>query len=199
MRILVTESDPGHSQAVEATLTAAGHEVVRCTAPDEPAFPCVGLADGECPLDEPTDVALAVRTRPHPRPTPGETGVSCALRADVPLVVAGTHGLSPFTPWTIMTVDDDEDVVAVVEGAAGSAPAAVTEAAGEEARRLLGEEADVRVARDGDRLLVELIAPEEIDRQRATAVAVRVLGAARQVAQGARTLDIGLARDPDGA
>lgn len=196
MRVLLTESDPGHSREIEARLAEAGHEVVRCTSADEPAFPCVGITDGECPLDEPTDVALAVRTRPHPRPTAGETGVSCALRADVPLVVAGTHGLSPFTPWTIVTVDEDEDIVSALEGAASRAPGAVTDAAAAEARRLLGDDASVRVTREAERLVVELDAPDDVDRQRATAAAVRVLGAARKVARGARSLDVGLADEP---
>lgn len=51
MRILLTESDIGAAEVATATLEAAGHEVLRCVEPDAPAFPCVGLADGDCPVE----------------------------------------------------------------------------------------------------------------------------------------------------
>src|SRR3546814_9180958 len=55
--------------------------------PGEPAFPCKGLVDpSSCPLEGHIDVALLVRPRIAPRPTAVEDGVTCALRAGVPLV-----------------------------------------------------------------------------------------------------------------
>jgi hypothetical protein len=98
-----------------------------------------------------------------------------------------------------MTVDDEEDIAMVLEAAAATAPPAVVEAAGAEARRLLGDDAAVRVTRDGDRLVVELLAPEDTDHEHATSVAVRVLGTAQQISRGARTMDVGLGAESDPA
>ncbi|MEL7207893.1 MAG: hypothetical protein AAGK32_06615, partial [Actinomycetota bacterium] len=124
MRVLVTESDPGRIPEAVRELVDAGHDVVRCTEVGEASFPCSAIADGSCPLDETTDVVLAIRARPHPKPTAGEAGVTCALRNGVPLVVTGTPGLSPFAPWTTATVTDEDDLTAVLESAAHQAPPA---------------------------------------------------------------------------
>jgi hypothetical protein len=79
-----------------------------------------------------------------------------------------------------------------VEAASAIAPPAVVEAARAEARRLLGDDADVRVTRDGDRLAIELIAPDTSDQLVLGGIAVRVLGAARQAARRAVSMDIGI-------
>lgn len=88
MRVLVVESEPGISQGYEQDLAAAGHEVVRCHEPGAPSFPCAGLVDhAACPLEStPVDVALLVRDPIDERPTHREAGVSCAMRARVPVI-----------------------------------------------------------------------------------------------------------------
>lgn len=197
MRVLLVESDPKSGLAVETRLEGAGHEVVRCTDAGAPSFPCAAVADGACPLDEPTDAVVATRSRPHPRPTAGEAGVSCALREGVPLVVAGNQGLNPFAPWASVTTDGDDDLLDAVAEAARSAPPVVVDAARHEAQRLLGDGAEVEVLRDGDRLSLTLSAPEVTDNQRLSAAAVKVLGAARQASRRTTTIDIGVA-DPGG-
>lgn len=104
-RVLLLSSDDDRLAEIEADLTGAGYEVTRCVAEGAPGFPCVGLTAGACPLDAGggVDVALDVRVHPWPHPTPRETGVSCAVRAGVPLVVIGSEG-NPFAPWAVATL-----------------------------------------------------------------------------------------------
>ena len=120
MRVLVVESDRRAADVAIGDLRAAGHHVMRCHESDLPAFPCNALCDqGQCPLeaDAGIDVVVDYRTRPYPRPTPFEDGVSCALRHHVPLVVAGTSSLNPFARWTTAIASNDDDIVAVCEEA----------------------------------------------------------------------------------
>jgi len=61
-----------------------------------------------------------VRPQIAPHPTPLESGVSCALRARVPLVETGTESLDPFYPWVAARVTEgtgDSVVDACVEAA----------------------------------------------------------------------------------
>lgn len=123
MRVLVLESDPRAATVAGQAVEAAGHEVVRCFAPGVGAFPCRALEVGAmCPVDEGVDVALLVRSRPWPKPTALERGGICALRARVPLVVAGHHGLDPWVAWASASIDGSEGVVDVCTAvvAAGS-------------------------------------------------------------------------------
>ena len=77
----------------------------------EPAFPCNALIEGRtCPLDVGFDVVATVRARPAARPVQAEFGVVCALRAGVPLVVAGVAPERPYGPWAAATVGQDEDL-----------------------------------------------------------------------------------------
>jgi hypothetical protein len=145
VRVLVVESDRGSATSAINDLKAAGHHVVRCHEQDLPAFPCNALCDhGECPLEAPegVDVVVDYRARPHPRPTPFEDGVSCALRRHVPLVVAGTSALNPFDRWTRATAVDD-DVVNVVEEVGGGQNIDLAAPARAEVRKLLERDPDV--------------------------------------------------------
>jgi len=120
MRVLVVESDRRAADGAVAELRGAGHHVMRCHETDLPAFPCNALCDlGQCPLEEDAgiDVVVDFRTRPYPRPTPYEDGVSCALRPHVPLVVAGTSALNPFARWTSAIAASDDEVVEACERA----------------------------------------------------------------------------------
>jgi hypothetical protein len=120
MRVLCVETEPGVAGVVVEQLRAAGHEVVRCF--DDvagSARPCAGLdRPGSCPLETGAgvDVVLDVRGADHPLPTSGETGVTCALRQQVPLAVAGRTRPNPFGRWTAAVVDAD-DVPAGCEAA----------------------------------------------------------------------------------
>src|SRR5215831_9597160 len=101
MRALLLESDAHAGAHVERALESAGHTVVRCHEAGGPAFPCRALSDpGSCPLDAPGGVDVAVVFRhPHPKPTAYEDGVTCALRRDVPVVIAGSPLLNPYERW----------------------------------------------------------------------------------------------------
>ena len=79
--VLVMESHRHAADEAEAALVAAGHRVHRCHEPGGHGFPCVGVIDpAACPLDRGVDLALLVRRRVAPRPTPWEGGVSCVIR-----------------------------------------------------------------------------------------------------------------------
>ncbi len=103
MDVLVLETEPGSADWTTDELTDRGHRVSRCHEPGRPAFPCRALeGQGPCPLSDPgIDVAVTVRAHPGTRPSPREDGVACALRARVPVVVAGRvarHGAVPDRP-----------------------------------------------------------------------------------------------------
>lgn len=119
LRVLLMESDAYLSADVGELLERNGHEVLRCCESGDLAPRCLsgnGLAD--CPLDEPVDVAVTVRSPGRPRPRPREAGVSCALRAGVPLVVAGSAFENPYRARTT-TVTDDGHVLDACETAVG--------------------------------------------------------------------------------
>jgi hypothetical protein len=101
--VMLLESDPGAADEAAKKLREAGHRVHRCHEPGLGAFPCNGTLDPKrCPLMGPIDVALVVRRHPYPRPTRLEQdGVSCAIRAGVPLVADGAAVLDPFEPWEV--------------------------------------------------------------------------------------------------
>jgi hypothetical protein len=109
MRVLCVETEPGLASDAVEQLQAAGHEVVRCF--DEivgPARPCAGLeCPGSCPLETGpgVDVVLDVRGGDQALPAGGEVGVTCALREQVPLAVAGRIHPNPFARWTDAVVD----------------------------------------------------------------------------------------------
>src|SRR3546814_20188340 len=113
MDVLLIQSRPGAARAAAESLEAAGHRVHLCHEPGEPAFPCKGLVDpSSCPLEGHIDVALLVRPRIAPRPTAVEDGVTCALRAGVPLVEPGSELLDPSGPWVTLRTHTDDAVVA---------------------------------------------------------------------------------------
>src|SRR5688500_8530961 len=117
-RVLVISSDDEPLTTVEQTLAAAGYDVQRCHRAGAPSFPCSGLVGGECPLEATggVDVAIDVRQHPWPTPTPRELGVTCALRARVPLVVVTPYP-HPFTEWAESTVADDTTLVQACDDA----------------------------------------------------------------------------------
>lgn len=111
-RALLITSDDEPVDHVDAHLVAAGYDVRRCVEHGAPGFPCVGLVGAACPLeaDGGVDVAVDVRQHPWPHPTLRESGVTCALRAGVPLVVLGRPH-HPFEGLATITTDR-QDVLA---------------------------------------------------------------------------------------
>jgi hypothetical protein len=127
--ILVIESHRGTATDAAHALEAAGHRVGRCHDPDSRGFPCRGVVDpSSCPLAARPDLALLVRSHVEPRPTPLEQGVSCALRAGVPLVEAGPATLDPYDPWLAARVRWADDVVGACEAVASAAGPGVEQA-----------------------------------------------------------------------
>jgi len=117
--VLVIESHPGAAAAATDALEAAGHRTTTChPAGAEAAFPCRAVIDpADCPLDDRPDVALLVRDR-ITEPGAREQGASCAIRAGIPLVMAGPSALDPYEPWLAGRVEGaDRDVVAACEAA----------------------------------------------------------------------------------
>ena len=199
MRVMLLETDRHAADDAKRRLEEAGHEVVRCHGPGEPAWPCAALRDDQrCPLDDGVDVALTIRAHPYPRPTATEDGVTCALRHHVPLVVAGTSALDPFDEF--VTIDaHDGDVVAACEQAVALPLVVHSEAATAEVRRLLAKEgieapgvdgAAAVATRHGNRVRVEVEVPGGVDRRLADVLAVRVEGAVRAVDRYAAGIDV---------
>ena len=60
LNIMVLESDRGAADEAARDLTEAGHVVLRCHEPGEPAFPCRGIAR---PVRVPA--AVACRSTSH--------------------------------------------------------------------------------------------------------------------------------------
>ena len=205
MRVLVVESDRHAADGVVTDLRAAGHHVMRCHENDLPAFPCNALCDGgQCPLEEDAgiDVVVDYRTRPYPRPTPFEDGVSCALRHHVPLVVAGTSALNPFARWTTAITAGDHDIVAVCEEAVGVPLEQLAAPARAEVRRRLrlqpgvAEATDVVVHRSkGGQLDAVVHLPEEAE-EIDDELAVAVAGVLRAKDRFASRVNVAIERRP---
>lgn len=117
-RALLLSSDDESLDDVEAELVDAGFAVHRCHEPGSDAFPCIGLSGGDCPLDIAggVDVAIDVRSHPWPSPTAREIGVTCALRASVPVVVVGRHP-HPFEAMAMATVEPTGDLLEACDDA----------------------------------------------------------------------------------
>lgn len=124
--VLLIESHSGAGGADGDQLKGAGHRVHRCFPEPQGAaggrialrdrYLCVGVTAASCPLDRGIDVALLVRQRIATRPAASEAGVSCALRAGVPVVEDGPDLLDPYEPWLAGHVVGD--TVAACESAA---------------------------------------------------------------------------------
>lgn len=184
--VLLIESRPGIAEHTAQSLTAAGHTVHRCHEPGLPAFPCTELTQpGTCPLDQGIDVALAVRKRVLPRPTPVEDGISCTIRAGVPLVEMGPGTLDPFDQWVTKRITRDDEVEDALDEAIeiGDLPlkrdiarrvASLLERAG-----ISPEDLSVAIERRAGETVVELRRSGEEDERLDHALAVRTLDAVR--------------------
>lgn len=199
MKVLVLEEETGASCEAALGLAEAGHVVVRCHGADEPAFPCRGITESHCPLDE-GDVMVALMVQAKSGAVASgdaaEDGARCALRRHIPLVVSGSAGHSPMEPWASAVVRNDESVAAVIEtvgrqpslrhgDVAEGAFAGVLEAHG-----LDPALATAVVVRDGTDLHVELRTTAPVERQIMEIASVRVAGALRRFDPFPRVIDV---------
>jgi hypothetical protein len=205
MRVLMLESEPGAGRGVARDLEGAGHAVVRCHEPDQPGFPCRAIGDPlACPLrDGVVDVAVTVRSAARETPSAGEDGVACALRAGVPLVVAGATAGSPFAEWATATAGFD-DVAQVCEGAASAPIERLGTSATEKLRGTLrrsGHDVDdrarVEVRRADGWLRVLAEVPGSVSRRDAELAVTRVIARLRELDPDAAGIDVVL-RTPAG-
>jgi hypothetical protein len=199
MKVLVLESDAHGSDDAVRALEAAGHEVRRCHEPGADAFPCAALAGRPCPVvDEGIDVAVTVRTRAGERPTLLEDGVACALRAHVPVVVAGEGGApTPLSDWATEIVGEADVVDACARAAAAplrrhSAVATTELAAALRSGGFDPAQGRAEVHRRRGRLRVTLDPNVVVDRVTAEVAVRRVMAALRELDPTAAGLDISL-------
>jgi hypothetical protein len=200
--VLIIESQPGVAAGATAALERRGHHVHRCYS-QLTSFPCRGVTDsGSCPVDLPVDVALVVRPRVSPHPTPFESGVACAIRAGVPIVEDGPQMLDPFEPWVAARVRPDDDIADVCIRTAEDAWQPLCAAVHRHVRALLlaadvsPDELDVWVQRDGMQLVVHLDAPAPVTRGLRHALGVRVLDAVRSLGRTYGSVDVVVASRP---
>lgn len=199
MQVLVVESHLGASQGLSRELHRRGHDVLRCSDDEHQRAGCKALdADAGCPLDEGTvSVAVDVRRSYHPGPRPLEQGAVCAVRARVPLVVAGSAVDSPLESWATTVVTGDAPAVAdAVEAVDGGLAPQHQRVVDEALEALLpGEGASAVVQRGEDRIRVEMSLPRHLDDAQAEAVAVRVVAALRRFDRQTSVIDV--ATGPD--
>ncbi len=198
LNVLVLESERGAADTAVSELVAAGHTVLRCHEPGAPAFPCNALGDEpSCPLRTGTvDVAITVRKRPRSQPAPQEDGVACALEAHVPLVVAGSELMNPYTGFATEILDRTYDVVDACTRAAD----APLRRHGDRASGALATVLDVHgvtgihpvvdVYRRQGRLYVEIAKADGLDHSVRSVASVRIIGALRQFDPDAAGIDV---------
>jgi hypothetical protein len=197
MDVLMLESEPNAADVAVKQLTEAGHRVSRCHEPGAAVFPCRALAsEGPCPLAAPgIDVAVTVRAHPDVQPSPREDGVACALRARVPLVVAGDVTISPYEEWAAEVVEDGDIVGAcerVLACPSGDHSEVATDALREALQRRAGAagHADALVWRDRERLRVRLEGVRDLDASARGIVAADVAAALRAFDPAIPKIDI---------
>jgi hypothetical protein len=164
MRILLVESHPGVGCQAAELLQAAGHEVATCHD-ESSGSPCrVFDEPSTCPLEHgAVDVALVVHESGSVATAP-ESGVGCARRARVPVVVCSRSG-HPFGPF-VSEVQDD--VVSAVEDAVRGRMPEHEKAARDMvlAAPAFGHHdksaVDVEVRRDRERLKVRVVVPASV-------------------------------------
>jgi hypothetical protein len=116
--ILAVGTDDWAIEQSAATLENAGHTVLRCHEPGEDPFPCNAFRPGRrCPIDVGIDAVVTSRARPIATPATTETGITCGLRAGIPLVLNGISRNSPFNELAAQVVDEQGDLAGAVADA----------------------------------------------------------------------------------
>lgn len=183
--VLIMETTRGGARSAVVELEAAGHRTHRCRDDGAPAFPCRGVVDpSTCPLEGPVDVTLVVRNTVHPSTSTLEDGVSCSLRAGVPVVEDGTSILDPFEGWLTTRVGDRSVASACEEAASTGFAGLVTDVVASCARlvRTWGGdpgEMGCRTHTAWPSLQVEVEVPVHLNQGQQEALAVRALDAVR--------------------
>jgi hypothetical protein len=199
MRALVVGTLPSSADRAATLIREAGHEVVRCHETGHAPFPCAALDEERgCPLEssEPVDVAVTVRDRAWPRPSPLEDGVTCAIRRHIPVVVAGAAP-HPFTQWMTEEVGRGGNVVAACERAAAAPLVRHGEIAAATARGVLerggidASATSATVHRVDGKLHVDVMLPDQA-RELHSAVAAKVLGDLREYDRYAFGIDVSI-------
>lgn len=200
--IMLVESRGGAAEGAVAELTAAGHRVHRCHEHSASSFPCAGVLDHDrCPIDRGVDVALLVRREESAEPTVWEHGVSCALRAGVPVVEDGPAERDPYRDWIAARVGGGS-LAATVEGAAHQAFDPLVRTIEARTRRLIEsahldpDDVTWLVESRGHELVVRLQGPR-MTRQLEQAIAVRVLDALRSIPQTYGQVDVTFGGEPE--
>jgi hypothetical protein len=193
--ILLVESRPGAADDAVAELTGAGHRLHRCHEHGAARFPCAGVLEHDrCPIDQGVDVALLVRREGEAGPTVWEHGVSCALRAGVPVVEDGPAESDPYGEWIAARVDGS-GLASTVEVAARRAFDPLVRAIETRTRRLIESahiapaEVSWAVESNGHALVIHLDGPR-MTRQLEQAIAVRVLDALHSTSQTYGHVDV---------
>ncbi len=199
MRVLVLEAEPGAAEGAVAVLEAASHVIDRCHDSDHPGFPCKAIdAPSDCPLvSGPVDVVLTVRSEERTTTGELEDGVACAIRARVPLVVAGATEGNPYQPWATATVPAGGDVVRACQRAAAAPLPHHSRVGSERLREVLArhghheaDSAGVEVTRRNGRLRVLLTVPAELSGRVTEAAATHVLAVVHKIDPSARGKDL---------
>lgn len=194
MRVLVVESHLGASQRLKDELGRRGHDVLTCHEDEHERHGCRAVdPDAGCPLDDRrVDVTVDVRRSHHPDPRPLEQGAVCAVRARVPLVVAGAATDSPLEPWATTTVVGDVPaIVEAVEAVDGSLAPMHQKVVDEALDQLLPGEGATAIVRQGDdRIHVDLSLPSHLESTEAEMVAVRLVAAVRRFDPNTSTVDV---------
>lgn len=126
LSVLVVGTDDWAIEQSAAALQAAGHKPLRCHEPGAATFPCNALLPGRrCPLDVGVDAVVTSRARPVSAPTLTETGVTCALHAQVPLVVTGISDRGPFNALAARVVSEQGSVASAVESVSAEAKSVI--------------------------------------------------------------------------
>lgn len=200
--IMLVESRSNAAEKAVAELTAAGHRVHRCHEHGASSFPCAGVLDHDrCPIDGGVDVALLVRREDSTEPTVWEHGVSCALRAGVPVVEDGPAETDPYREWIAARVGGGS-VAATVENVAQRAFDPLVRTIEARTRRLIEsahiDPGDVTwvVESRGHELAIRLDGPR-MTRQLQQAIAVRVLDALRSIPQTYGQVDVTFGAEPE--
>jgi hypothetical protein len=195
--ILMLESHAHAGDDTAAALEDAGHRVLRCHDDPEQPFPCRGLTDPDgCPLDGHVDVAVVAQRGRDPWPTALESGVRCAIRADVPVVESGTGVFDPYGRWVAARVPINGDIVAACSDTVRQQFDAVRGLIGSRIEKLLDlEEIDPSDTScwfdETDASLdVHIELPKPVSRGMEEALAVRVLDGIRARGRTYARLDI---------
>ncbi len=194
--VLVIENRPGVAGHDVETLAGAGHRVHRCHDDQADAFPCRVIDGGTCPVDDGVDVALVVRRGVAPQPTPWEAGISCAIRAGVPLVEAGLDVLDPYEPYLAGRVVGD--AARACEAVIGEERAALVERLHEMAAPLVAAEGGLETAEQLDldfertegRVRMTIVGPA-LPTSVQNRLAVRLLDALRSIRAIDGRVDVG--------